>query len=263
MKRQLEGRTALVTGGGQGVGQGIARAFAGAGADLVIAQRRFDEAEREAAYLRETFGVRAFAQGVDVTDAAAVDAMVALAAEQLGRLDILVNNAGGSFPKRLENHTDADMAGSFDLNYWSAFRAMRAAFPVMKAQKYGRVINLGSLNGVNAHMFTVAYNASKEAIRALTRTAAVEWGPYGITCNVICPSALSPQAKDYFNANPDMAAAILSQVPVGRFGDATQDVGPVALFLASEGSSYMTGNTLYVDGGGHINGVAWRPEVED
>lgn len=263
MHRQLEGRTVLVTGGGQGVGQGIARALAQAGADVVIAQRRIEEAEREAAYLRETFGVRAFAQGVDVTDAAAVDAMVALAVEQLGQLDILVNNAGGSFPKRLENHSDADMAGSLDLNYWSAFRAMRAAFPVMKAQKYGRVINIGSLNGVNAHMFTVAYNASKEAIRALTRTAAVEWGPYGITCNVICPSALSPQAKDYFDANPEMASAILSQVPVGRFGDATQDVGPVALFLASEGSSYMTGNTLYVDGGGHINGVAWRPEVED
>ena len=142
MHRQLEGRTALVTGGGQGVGQGIARALAQAGADVVIAQRRIEEAEREAAYLRETFGVRAFAQGVDVTDAAAVDAMVALAVEQLGRLDILVNNAGGSFPKRLENHSDADMAGSLDLNYWSAFRAMRAAFPVMKAQKYGRVINI-------------------------------------------------------------------------------------------------------------------------
>ncbi|MEO0030307.1 MAG: hypothetical protein RIS94_65 [Pseudomonadota bacterium] len=263
MKLQLEGRTALVTGGGQGVGQGIARALAKAGADVVVAQRRIEEAEREAAHLRDTYGVRAIALGVDVTDAAAVDAMVARTVEQVGRLDILVNNAGGSFPKRLENHTDADMAGSFNLNYWSAFRAMRAAFPVMKAQGYGRIINLGSLNGVNAHMFTAAYNAGKEAIRALTRTAAVEWGGHGITCNVICPSALSPQAKDYFDANPEMASAILGQVPVGRFGDATQDIGPVAVFLASEGSAYMTGNTLYVDGGGHINGVAWRPDVED
>ncbi|MBU6392948.1 MAG: SDR family oxidoreductase [Sphingomonadales bacterium] len=263
MSRQLEGRAALVTGAGQGVGQGIARALAEAGADLVVAQRRGEEAEREAAYLRDTYGVRAFAQAVDVTEAEAVDAMVALAAEQLGRLDILVNNAGGSLARRLENHSDANMARGMDLNYWSAFRAMRAAFPIMKAQRYGRIINLGSLNGVNAHMFTAAYNASKEAIRALTRTAAVEWGPHGITCNTICPSALSPQARDYFDANPAMAATILSQVPVGRFGDATQDVGPVAVFLASAGSSYVTGNTLYVDGGGHINGVAWRPEVED
>jgi len=263
MYRPLEGRTALVTGGGQGIGQGIARALAAAGADLVVAQRRGEEAEREAAFLRETFEVRAFAQAVDVTDATAVDDMIDTAVAELGRLDILVNNAGASFPKRLENHTDAEMAGSFDLNYWSAFRAMRAAFPVMKAQGYGRVINLGSLNGVNAHMFTVAYNASKEAIRALTRTAAVEWAAHGITCNVICPSALSPQARDYFDANPAMAATILNQVPAGRFGDAARDVGPVAVFLAGEGASYMTGNTLYVDGGGHINGVAWRPEVED
>jgi NAD(P)-dependent dehydrogenase (short-subunit alcohol dehydrogenase family) len=174
-----------------------------------------------------------------------------------------VNNAGGSFPKRIEKHTDEEMEGSFALNYYAVFWAMQAAFPIMKAQGYGRVINLGSLNGVNAHMFTVAYNASKEAMRALTRTAAVEWGPSGITCNVICPSAVSPQAKDYFEANPEMTEAILRQVPAGRFGDAAKDIGPVAVFLASEGGGYMSGNTLFADGGAQVNGVAWRPAVED
>lgn len=260
--RLLAGRAALITGGGQGVGQGIARALAEAGADVVIAQRRLEEAEIEAEWLRETHGVRAFALQIDVTRPEQIERMVAETVEHLGRLDVLVNNAGASFPKRLEDHSDADMAASFDLNYWAVFHAMRAAFPVMKAKGYGRVINLGSLNGVNAHMFTAAYNASKEAVRALTRTAAVEWGPHGITCNVICPSATSPQARDYFEANPAMAEEILSQVPVGRLGDATKDVGPVAVFLASEGGGYMTGNTLFVDGGGHINGVSWRPEVE-
>ena len=263
MGKALEGRTALITGGGQGVGQGIARALAEAGADIVIAQRRGAEAERKAAWLRDTHGVRAFAQTVDVAQADQVNTMIETAVAQLGRLDILVNNAGGSFPKRLENHTDEDMASSFDLNYWAVFRAMRAAFPIMKSQGYGRIINLGSLNGVNAHMFTAAYNASKEAVRALTRTAAVEWGGYGITCNVICPSATSPQAQDYFAANPEMTQKILAQVPAGRFGDATQDIGPIAVFLASEGAAYTTGNTFFVDGGGHINGVPWRPEVED
>lgn len=257
------GRTVLITGGSQGVGQGMARALAEAGADLMIAQRRLDEAEHEAAYLRTTYGVRAFAHEADVAQADVVDRMIATATDRLGRLDILINNAGASFPKRLESHTDAEMAGSFDLNYWAVFRAMRAAFPVMKAQSYGRIINLGSLNGVNAHMFTAAYNASKEAVRALTRTAAVEWGPYGITANIICPSATSPAARDYFEANPEMAKAILAQVPTGRLGDAYADIGPVALFLAGEGSGFMTGNTLFVDGGGHINGVAWRPEIED
>ncbi|WP_395337002.1 SDR family oxidoreductase [Novosphingobium sp. BL-8H] len=260
--RQLSSRVALITGGGQGVGQGIARALAAAGADIAIAQRRLDEAEREAEWLRQTHGVRAIALQIDVTRPEQVDRMVTETAERMGRLDVLVNNAGSSFSRRLENHTDAEMAAAFDLNYWSAFRAMRAAFPVMKAQGFGRVINLGSLNGVNAHMFTAGYNASKEALRALTRTAAVEWGPHGITCNVICPSATSPHARAYLESNPDMAATILTQVPVGRFGHAEGDIGPVAVFLASEGGGYTTGNTLFVDGGGHINGVAWRPEVE-
>lgn len=263
MGQVLKGRAGIVTGGGLGVGQGIARALAQAGADVMIAQRSLDAAEAEAAHLRATYGVRAVARKVDVTVREEVEAMVAAAVAEFGRLDILVNNAGGSFPKRLENHTDEDMQGSFLLNYWSAFWAMRAAFPIMKAQGYGRIINLGSLNGVNAHMFTVAYNASKEALRTLTRTAAVEWGALGITANVICPSALSPAARDYFDSNPEMAQAILGQVPVGRFGEAAADIGPAAVFLASEASSYMTGNTLFIDGGGHINGVAWRPQVED
>jgi NAD(P)-dependent dehydrogenase (short-subunit alcohol dehydrogenase family) len=263
MAISLEGRSALITGAGQGVGQGIARALASVGSNIMIAQRGVEQGEAEAAYIRSTYGVDCRFVRADVTKADEVEAMVKAAADAFGRIDALVNNAGGSRAKRLENHTDEDMALYFDLNYWSAFRAMRAAFPLMKAAGYGRIINLGSLNGVNAHMFTSAYNASKEAVRALTRTAAVEWGPYGITVNTICPSATSPAAKDYFDANPAMLQQILMQVPVGRLGDAHQDIGSVAVFLASEASAYLTGNTLYVDGGGHINGVPWRPEVED
>lgn len=263
MGKLLDGRTALITGGGQGVGQGIVRALAAAGATIVIAQRGVEQGEAEAAFVRDTYGVDALFVRTDVTNAADVDAMVRVAVERFGRLDILVNNAGASFPKRVEDHSDAEMAASFDLNYWAVFRAMRAAFPIMKAQNYGRIINLGSLNGVNAHMFTVAYNASKEAVRALSRTAAVEWGGYGITVNVVCPSASSPQARDYFAANPEMLTRILEQVPAGRIGDAEQDIGPVALFLASEGSGFMSGNTLFADGGSHINGVAWRPALQE
>ena len=263
MTDSLKGRVALVTGGGLGVGQGISRALAGASAAVVIAQRNAEAGEKEAAHLREAHGVEALFVKTDVTRRDEVEAMVKAAADRFGRLDILVNNAGGSFPKRLENHSDEEMAASFALNYWAVFWAMRAAFPIMKAQGYGRIVNMGSLNGVNAHMFTAAYNASKEAMRAMSRTAAVEWGGHGITVNIICPAANSPAAKDYFEANPEMAAHILQQVPAGRFGDAEADIGPVALFLASEGSGYMSGNTLFVSGGSQINGVAWRPAVED
>lgn len=262
MTFSLEGRVALITGAGQGVGQGIARSLAEAGSKILIAQRSVDQGEAEAEYIRQTYGVDCAFFRADVTKADDVEAMVQEVVSKFGRLDTLVNNAGASFPKRLENHTDEDMAGSFDLNYWAVFRAMRAAFPIMKQQNFGRIINLGSLNGVNAHLYTVAYNASKEAVRALSRTAAVEWGCHGITVNVICPSAASPQAQDYFAANPEMLSKILEQVPAGRIGEAQRDIGSIAAFLASEGSGYLTGNTLFADGGGHINGVTWRPEVE-
>ncbi|MDX2275925.1 MAG: SDR family oxidoreductase [Hyphomonadaceae bacterium] len=263
MTKALEARVALVTGGGQGVGHGIARALAGAGADVVIAQRTTAQGEQACAEIARDFGVESMFVAADVTKRDQVEAMVQAVVSRFGRLDILVNNAGGSFSKRLENHSDEDMAAAFDLNYWSAFYAMRAAFPIMRTQTFGRIINVGSLNGVNAHMFTAAYNASKEAVRALTRTAAVEWGRHGITANVICPSAASPQAKAYFDANPDMLQTIVDQVPVGRIGEAESDIGPAAVFLASPQSAYFTGNTLFIDGGAHLNGVAWRPAVED
>lgn len=263
MVKLLEGRTAIVTGGGQGVGQGVARALAEAGAKVLVAQRKVEQGEEEAQYLRNTHGVDAFFLKTDVTKSHEVEAMVKAAHDRFGRLDILVNNAGASFPRRLENHSDEELADSFALNYWAVFWAMKAAFPIMKAQNYGRIINMGSLNGVNAHMFTMAYNASKEAMRAMTRTAAVEWGPFGITCNTICPAANSPQAEDYFAANPEMMNAILQQVPAARFGNAEKDIGPAAVFLASEGSGFVSGNTVFASGGSQVNGVAWRPHVED
>ena len=261
--RRLEDRVAIVTGGGQGVGRGIARRFAREGAALLLAQRNAEQGEQMAAELRGEFGVRATFVRTDVTVREQVDAMVQAAVDRFGSIDILVNNAGGSFPKRLENHTDADMAQGMDLNFWSSFWAMRAAFPHMKARKWGRVINLGSLNGVNAHMFTAQYNISKEAVRALTRTAAVEWGPHGITCNVICPAVNSPAGEIYFAANPEMMRAMELQIPRGKMGEAEADVGGVAAFLASDDAAHVNGTTQFVDGGSHINGVAWRPEVDD
>jgi NAD(P)-dependent dehydrogenase (short-subunit alcohol dehydrogenase family) len=261
--RRLEDRVAIITGGGQGVGRGIARRFAREGAAILLAQRNADQGEQMAAELRGEFGVKAGFIKTDVKVREQVDAMVQAAVDRFGAIDILVNNAGGSFPKRLENHTDADMAQGMDLNFWSSFWAMRAAFPHMKAKKWGRIINLGSLNGVNAHMFTAQYNISKEAVRALTRTAAVEWGSHGITSNVICPAVNSPAGEIYFAANPEMMRAMELQIPRGKMGEAEADVGGVAAFLASDDAAHVNGTTQFVDGGSHINGVAWRPDVED
>ena len=112
-------------------------------------------------------------------------------------------------------------------------------------------------------MYTAAYNVTKEALRTLTRTAAREWARHNILANVICPAAVTPAYEVFRSSSPENAAAILKQNPMGRMGDPERDIGGVALFLASEDSCYVTGNTIHADGGGHINGVSWAPELPE
>ena len=131
----------------------------------------------------------------------------------------------------------------------------------MVAAGGGRIINFVSLNGINAHMYSADYNAAKEAIRALTRTAAREWARHNVLVNAIAPAAATPAYAAFAEAAPENAAEMLEQNPMGRMGDPEQDIGGVALFLASDDSRYVTGNTLFADGGGHINGVQWVPPV--
>jgi NAD(P)-dependent dehydrogenase (short-subunit alcohol dehydrogenase family) len=133
----------------------------------------------------------------------------------------------------------------------------------MKAQHYGRIISLCSLNGVNAHIGSTEYNSAKEALRALTRTAAREWAPDGIVANIICPGAKSAAFERIIQTNPEIEASADASNPMGRLGDPEDDIAPVAVFLASEGARYLTGNTLFVDGGSHINGSTWAPELPE
>jgi len=118
-----------------------------------------------------------------------------------------------------------------------------------------------SLNGVNAHMYTADYNVSKEALRCLTRSAAREWAAHGITVNAICPGARTPAYDRFAAASPDNAAQLLRQNPMGRMGEPEQDIGSVVAFICSDAGRYMTGNTVFLDGGSHINGVSWQPSA--
>jgi len=264
---RLQDRVAIVTGAGQGVGRGVARAFAAEGARVVIANRTRQTGEEVAAQIEQDFGAagaRALYVETDVAREDSVRAMVDVAAAEFGGVDVLVNNATpAEGMDRLERMTTDAMQQQTRVNYFGSFWAMQAVFPHMKERGWGRIINMGSLNGINAHKYTTGYNGSKEALRALTRTAAVEWGRHGITCNVICPFAATPPWEAFVQYDPEGAQQILDTVPSRRAGDSETDVGPVAVFLASDESRFVTGNTIHADGGGHINGVPWSFELPE
>jgi NAD(P)-dependent dehydrogenase (short-subunit alcohol dehydrogenase family) len=260
----LEGKVAVVTGGGDGIGRGICRRFAADGARVLVAERDVEAGERVAAALRDELGAEAQFIATDVAQKADVEAMIASAVAAWGAIDVLVNNAwGGGAMSRVEQKTDDGLAHAFAVGYYGPFWAMQAAFPHMRDRGWGRVINLCSLNGVNAHMGTLEYNSAKEALRTLTRTAAREWAPYGIVVNAICPGAKSAAFRRAMAEHPELEAAADSSNPMGRIGDPEEDIAPVAAFLASEDCRYLTGNTLFVDGGGHINGVPWAPVLPE
>ncbi len=262
--QRLHDKVAIVTGAGQGIGRGIARRFASEGAKLTIAEINTETGTAAAAEIEAEFGVPAIFTATDTASKSSVRAMVDATVERFGRIDILVNNAwgGGSF-SRLEYKSDEDMRHGFDVGVLGVFWAMQAVFPHMRRNGGGRIITLCSLNGVNAHLYTAEYNSAKEAARALTRTAAREWARHNILANIVCPAAVTPAYEMFRAASPENAAALLKQNPMGRMGDPEQDIGGVALFLASDDSRYVTGNTIFADGGSHINGVSWDPELPD
>jgi NAD(P)-dependent dehydrogenase (short-subunit alcohol dehydrogenase family) len=223
-----------------------------------------EAAARVAHSLREEFGAVAHHLTTDVREKNQVVEMIAATVDRFGTVDVLVNNAwGGGQLSRLERKTDEQLAHGMSVAYFGPFWAMQAAYPHMRAHGRGNIISLCSLNGVNAHIGTTEYNGAKEALRALTRTAAREWAGYGIVANIICPGAKSAAFRSLAEAHPEIARLADETNPMGRLGDPEIDIAPVAVFLASDDARYLTGNTLFVDGGSHINGVAWAPELPE
>ncbi|WOK37480.1 SDR family oxidoreductase [Sphingomonas sp. C3-2] len=261
--RGIKGRAAVVTGAGDGIGRGVAIRLAEEGARVLVADINFENAQAVADHIRAQGG-EAEPCRADVSQRDQVEAMVDSALTRFGSADILVNNAwGGGTTKRLKDKTDADFLRGFTMSVSAAHWAMLRAFPSMKERGWGRIVSMCSLNGVNAHLYTAEYNVGKEALRALTRTAAREWAPFGICANIVCPGAKSAAYARFEQANPQAAALVAGQNPMGWVGDPLDDIAPVVAFLASDDCRYMTGNTLFVDGGSHINGVAWAPQLPD
>ena len=261
---RLQDRVSIVTGAGDGIGRGIARVFAREGARVMVAELDPDAGAAVVDEITTEFGTEAYAVTTDVADEAAVREMVAATIDRWGTVDILVNNAwGGGSLCRLEYKTNEHMAHGLGVGLFGPLWAMQAVLPAMRTQGRGNIINLCSLNGVNAHIGTAEYNCAKEALRTLTRTAAREWAPYGVVANAICPGAKTAASRAVFAANPELEAMADSANPMGRLGDPEADIAPVAVFLASDDARYLTGNTLFVDGGSHINGAPWAPDLPD
>ena len=248
MAGRLSGKVAIVTGGGQGVGLGIAQVFLREGAKVLITGRTPDKLEAAVAGLKAEGGEAAWIAGTAGVRADA-EAAVARAVQLFGGLDILVNNAQTSKPGTMfEDTDDALFALTIESGLYGTFQHMQAAVPHMK-EKGGSIINFGSYEGIHGGVGFAAYAATQEAIRGLSRTAARELGKYKVRVNVICPAALSPIAEQWVKDFPEEAEKVMKLIALGYLGDCAEDIGPAVLFLASEDSRYVTGQTINVDGG--------------
>ncbi|HVN84478.1 MAG TPA: SDR family oxidoreductase [Candidatus Binatia bacterium] len=251
---RLSDQVAIVTGAGQGIGRAIALAYAREGARVVVAELRAHRVERTVGEIAAAGGVAAGVE-VDTGVRCQVEHMVSEALRHFGRLDILVHNAQSYAPHTpLEAVTDEQFDRVFASGAKGALWAMQAAFPHLRTRG-GRIINIVSLAAERGDPGLGPYNATKTAMLALTRTAAREWGKYNILVNAIAPAALTRRGQDYRDRDPERFVRIMAERPIGRLGDPLDDIAPIAVFLASKDSQYLTGHTFFADGGAHISSV--------
>ncbi|MGW5382407.1 SDR family NAD(P)-dependent oxidoreductase [Nocardia sp. NPDC003963] len=245
----LDGKVAIITGGGQGVGQGIAYALAAAGASIAVVGRTEAKLRATAEHIRAAGG-RAEPVVCDIGDTDALEPMVEQVAESFGGIDILINNANQSALGPLLDITPELMDKALTTGPVATLRLMQACHPYMKARGGGAIVTMVTSAAVRWDTGGYGlYAATKEAMRSLTRTAASEWGRDGIRVNAVAPHALSPGLKWWTEHNPEEAAEFVATIPLGRIGDCESDIGRAVAFLVGPDAGYLTGATVPLDGG--------------
>lgn len=248
MKR-LQDNVTIITGAGKGIGYGLAEAFAEAGSNLVITGRTESRLLAAKERIEAQYGVEVLPIVADGADEEAIKSVVTQTVEKFGKINTLVNNAQVSksgLP--LVEHTREDFDLAIHSGLYAAFFYMRECHPYLKETR-GSVINFASGAGLFGKLGQSSYAAAKEGIRGLSRVAAAEWGPDGIRVNVICPLAMTESLQEWKEHFPELFEKTIQGIPLGHFADPKDDIGRVAVFLASEDAQYVTGETITLQGG--------------
>jgi NAD(P)-dependent dehydrogenase (short-subunit alcohol dehydrogenase family) len=248
-KFSLDGQVGIVTGGGQGLGKVFCHAFAEAGADVVVAEINPETGPQTAQEVKRK-GRRALFIETDVSDRASVRQMVDRTLAELGQIDFLMNNAGITMWEEVEEVSEKDWRAVLDVNLNGVFFCSQAVGQHMIERGSGRIINIASMSGliVNRPQGQASYNTSKAAVIHLTKSLAAEWAPHNIRVNAIAPGYMATAMAQPFFDDPEYGDVWIEAIPMKRPGE-PEELGPAAVFLASEASSYVTGAVLVVDGG--------------
>lgn len=247
--KKLENNVTIITGGGKGIGFGMASAFAKEGSNLVLTGRTESTLLEAKKKLEELYGVKVLVMVADGADEERIKEVIAKTIETFGKINTLINNAQASKSGlMLIEHSKEDFDVAINSGLYATFFYMREAYPYLKESK-GSVINFASGAGMYGKAGQSSYGATKEGIRGLSRVAATEWGPDGIRVNMVAPLAMTESLKQWKENYPELFEKTIQGIPLGRFADPMQDIGRVCVFLASDDASFITGETITLQGG--------------